>query len=42
MEGLFVDGFVCEEKNFTFFALWHRQPVKVLKNRGDVVTGENR
>ena len=37
--GLVMEGFVSEEKEFELDALWDREPVEVLEDRGDVVTG---
>lgn len=37
--GLVVKGFVSEEKDFKVDALWDREPVEVLEDGGDVVTG---
>jgi len=36
---LVVEGFVGEEKDFELDALWDREPVEFLEDRGDVVTG---
>ncbi|XP_062325496.1 uncharacterized protein LOC134026615 [Osmerus eperlanus] len=37
--GLVVKGFVSEKKDFKVNALWHGEPVEVLEDGGDVVTG---
>ena len=37
-KGLVMEGFVCEE-DFEFNLLWDGEPVKVLEDRGNVVTG---
>ncbi len=37
--GLDMEGFMREEKDFELDLLWDREPVEVLEDRGDVVTG---
>lgn len=37
--GLVVEGIMSEEKNFKLDPLCDREPVEVLEDRGDVVTG---
>ncbi len=37
--GLVVEGFMSEEKDFKLDPLWDREPVEVLEDRGDMVTG---
>jgi len=37
--GPIMEGFVSEEKDFVLDSLWDGEPVKVLENRGDVITG---
>ena len=34
-----MEGFVSEEKDFVLYPLWDGEPVEVLENRGDVITG---
>lgn len=34
--GLVIEGFMSEEKDFELNSLWHREPMKVLKDWGDV------
>ena len=34
-----MEGFVCDEENFKLYSLLNREPVKVLKEGGDVVYG---
>ncbi len=36
---LVTEDFECEEKGFKLDALGNREPVEVLKDRGDVVAG---
>lgn len=37
--GLVIEGFMSEEKDFELNSLWHREPMKVLKDWSDVVAG---
>ena len=37
--GLVVKGFVSEKKEFKVNALWDGEPVEILEDGGDVVTG---
>ena len=37
--GLAIEGFVSEEKDFVTDALWDGEPVEILENRGDLITG---
>ena len=37
--GLVMEGFVWEEEDFELNLLWGREPVEVLEDRGNVVTG---
>ena len=37
--GLVMEGFVCEEEDFKLNTLWDWEPVEVLKNRSNVITG---
>ena len=36
--GLVMEGFVCEE-DFKLNTLWNWEPVEVLEDRSDVITG---
>ncbi len=38
--GLVMEGFVSKEEDFELDPLWVREPVEVVEDRGDVVTGE--
>jgi len=37
--GLVMEGFVCEEEDFELNMLWNWEPVEVLEDRSDVITG---
>lgn len=37
--GLVMEGFMSEEKDFELDPLWDREPVEVLEDSNDVVTG---
>ena len=37
--GQVIEGFVGDEQNFVMDALLYREPVKLLKDGGDVVSG---
>ena len=37
--GLEMEGFVGKEEDLEMDALWEREPVEVLQDRGDVVMG---
>ena len=37
--GLVMEGFVCEEEDFKLNTLWNWEPVEVLEDRSDVMTG---
>ncbi len=34
-----MEGFMSEEKDFKLDPFWDREPVEVLEDNGDVVTG---
>ena len=38
--GLVMESFVCEEEDFKLNILWNWEPVEVLDDRSDVITGE--
>lgn len=35
--GKVLDGFECKQKDFEVYAKFHRKPVELLQNRGDMV-----
>ena len=34
-----MKGFVCEKEDFELNTMWNWEPVEVLENRSDVITG---
>ena len=36
---LIMEGFVCKEEDFELNALWNWEPVEVLEDGSDVITG---